>query len=65
MIPSLRNLSCKERLKRLDIFSLMHRRLRRNMIKVFKMILGIDKVNLGKFFCIEDGRTRRHSLFKY
>ena len=28
------------------------------MFEVFKMIHGIDKVNLGKIFCIdEDGRT--------
>ena len=27
------------------------------------MIHGIDKLNLGKIFCIdEDGRTRKHSL---
>ena len=33
------------------------------MIEVFKMIQGIDEVNLGKLFCIdEDGRTRKHSL---
>ena len=28
----------------------MRRRLRGDMIDVFKMIHGIDKVNLGKFF---------------
>ena len=33
------------------------------MIEVFKMIRGIDKVNLGKLFCIdEDERTRKHKL---
>ena len=33
------------------------------MIEIFKMIHGIDKVNLKKHFCIEeDGRTRKHSL---
>ena len=63
MISSLRNLSYKERLKSLGIFSLRRRRLRGDMIKVFKMIHGIDKVNLGKLLCIdEDGRTRKHSL---
>ena len=49
MIPSLRNL-CKERLKRLGMFSLKRRRLRGCMIEVLKMIQGIDKVNLGMFF---------------
>ena len=63
MILSLRNLSYEERLKRLGMFSLRHRRLRGDMNEVFKMIHGIDKVNLDKPFCIgDDGRTRIHSL---
>ena len=60
MIPSLRNLSYKERFKRLGIFSLRRRRLRGNMIEVFKMNQGIDKVNIGKlFYIVEDRRTRK------
>ena len=63
LVPSLRNLSFEERLKKLGMFSLRRRRLRGDMIEVFKMIHGIDRVNLGKLFCIdEDGRTRKHSL---
>ena len=60
IIPSLRNLY-EERLKRLGMFSLKRRRLKGDMIEVFKMIHGIDKVNLGKLFCIEeDERARKH-----
>ena len=60
MIPSLRNLSYKERLKMLGMFSVWCRRLKGGMIKVFKMIHGIDKVNPAKLFCIdEDGRRRK------
>ena len=45
------------------MFSLKGRRLREDMIEMFMMILGIDKVNLGNFFYIdEDERTREHSL---
>ena len=63
MIPRLRNLSYEERLKRLCMFSLRLRKLRFDMIEVFKMIRGIGKVNLGKLFCIyEDGRARKHRL---
>ena len=62
MIPSLRNLPHKERLKRLGMFSLRHRRLKGDMIEVFKVIHGVDKVNLGKFFCIDEDGRRRHSL---
>ena len=63
MIPSLRNLSCEKRWKRLAMFSLRRRRLRGDMIEGFKMTHYIDKVTLGKPFCIdEDKRTRKHSL---
>ena len=55
MIPSLiRNLSLEERLKRLGMFSLICRRLKGDMTEVFKMIRGIDNVNLGKLFCIDE-----------
>ena len=58
MIPSFKNLSYEERLKTLDMFYLRRRRIRGDMIEVLKMIHGIDKVNLGKLFCIdEDERT--------
>ena len=46
------------------MFSLKRRRVRGDMIEVFKMIQGIYNVNLGKLFCIdEDERTGKHSLF--
>ena len=60
MITSLRNLY-EKRLKGLGMFSLRRRRLMGD--EVFKIIHGIDKVNLEKLFCIdEDRRTRKHSL---
>ena len=47
------------------MFSLRRRKLRGNMIEVFKMIQGIDKINLGKVFCIdEDERTRKEFMLK-
>ena len=34
------------------------------MIEVFKMIYGIDKINLRRLLCIdEDERTRTHSIY--
>ena len=65
MIPSLRNLSYEERLKRFGIFSLRQKKLKGDMNEWFKIIHGIDKVNLKKLFCIdEDERIRKYSLFK-
>ena len=58
MIPNLRNIH-EERLKRLDMFSLRNRRLKGDMIEVFKMIHGNDKVNPGKLFCINQDRIRK------
>ena len=50
-------------MKSLGMFSLRRTRLRCDMIELFKMIHDIDKVILGKLFCIdEDGRTRKHNL---
>ena len=44
-------------------YRLRRRRHKANMIEVFTMIHGIEKVNLGKLFCIDkDGRTRKDSL---
>ena len=52
-----------KRLKRLGMFSLKNRRLKDNMIEVFKMIHGINKVNLGILFCVDEGRrTRRYGF---
>ena len=64
MIPSLRNLSYEEKLKRLGILSLRRRRLRGDMIEVSKIIHGIKKVNVGKLFRInENGITKLYRSF--
>ena len=41
------------------MFSVRCRRLRGDMIEAFKMIHGIDKVNLGKLFCVDEDRKAR------
>ena len=47
MIPSLRNLSYKE-IEKVGYVFFKDRRLRGDMIEVFKMIHDVDRVNLGK-----------------
>ena len=37
-------------MEKVNVFSLRRRRLRGDMIEVFKMIHGIDKANLEKLF---------------
>ena len=55
--PSLRNLLYEE-IEKVGYVFLRSRRLRGGMIKVFNMNRGIDKVNLGKIFCIDEDRRK-------
>ena len=59
MIPSLRNKSYEERLKELDLFPLQHRRLRGDLIQVFKIIKGIDNMDCNKYFSIDHSNYTR------
>ena len=45
MIPGMHDLPYDERLKKLKLFSLHYRRERGNMIQVFKILHGIDRIN--------------------
>ena len=59
MIPSLRNKTYEDRLKELDLFPLQHRRVRGDLIQVFKIIKGIDNMDYTKYFSIDrSGYTR-------
>ena len=63
MIPALKSLSYEDRLKKLNMFSLKRRRVRGDMIEVYKMLNGLDKVDLGRLFVVDQGdRTRKHSF---
>ena len=59
MIPSLRNKPYEERLKELDLFSLQHRRIRGDLIQVFKIIRGIDNMDYSKYFAIDNSNYTR------
>ena len=49
-IPALRNSTYEERVKRLDMFSLNKRRIRGDLIEVFKIINQFDKINPERLF---------------
>ena len=59
-IPALRNLPYDERLKRLDMFSLKKRRIRGDLIEVFKILNGFDNINPDSLFQ-RDTNTRTRS----
>ena len=50
LVPSLRSLPYEERLCRLKLPSLMHRRRRGDMIHVYKIMSGMDRIDPGLFF---------------
>ena len=63
MIPSIRKLSYEDRLKELGLWSLEDRRVRADLIKVYKIIHGISSVDPQTFFELSThNRTRGHPL---
>ena len=65
MIPRLRNLPYEERLTELNLFNLSKRRMRGDLIEVFKIFKGFDNINAQDYFTIDhSNRTRRRNNFK-
>ena len=61
LIPRLRNKSYEERLSELNLFSLSKRRLRGDLIEVFKIVKGIENMNVEKYFTIDTSNTTRNN----
>ena len=49
MVYSFGNLKYEERLERLNLFSLQYRRMRGDMIEIYKIISGLEDVNSSPF----------------
>ena len=64
MIPRLRNKSYEERLKELNLFSLSKRRLRRDLIEVFKIFHGFDNININDYVTTDLTSTTRNNGLK-
>ena len=63
LVKSIRHLSYEERLRALGLTSLEYRRERADMIQVYKIMHGIDKIDKDKFFTMHTyAATRGHSL---
>ena len=50
LIPSLKDLSYEESLRSLELITLKERRVRGDMIVVFKILNGIEKIDHKQFF---------------
>ena len=63
MLPGMEGMSCEERLEKLCLFSLEQRRLRDDLIEVYKIMRGMDRVDSQKLFPrVEESITRGHSF---
>ena len=64
MIPRLRNMPYEDRLKNLNLFSLSKRRMRGDLIEMFKIFKGFDNMNAENYFTLDQSVTRRRHDFK-
>ena len=63
MIPSIRKFSYEDRLIKLGLWSLEDRRIRADLVEVYKMVYGLSSVRLSTFFEFSSfDWTRGHSL---
>ena len=63
MIPSLRNLPYETRLEKFGLWTLENRRVRADLIEVYKITHGLSSVSFSTFFEMSTyDRTRGHSL---
>ena len=66
LVKSIKHLPYEDRLKTLGLPSLEYRRERSDMIQVYKILHGIDRVDKDKFFTLNRlAATRGHSLKLY
>ena len=65
MIPRLRNSPYEQRLQELKLFSLSKRRMRGDLIEVFKIFKGFDNINAEDYFTVDRSNiTRKRNSFK-
>ena len=62
MIEGLESLGYLERLRILNLTTLDTKFLRADLIEVYKIFIGLNKLDPGRFFDVVDGATRGHSL---
>ena len=64
IIQKLRNKSFEERLKELNLFNLSKRRLRGDLIEVFKILYCFDNININDYETTDLTNTTRSNGFK-
>ena len=64
MVNYLKELSYEARLQKLGLPSLDYRRLRFDVIEVYKLLNQLDRVSINKFFTVMDETTTRGNSIK-
>ena len=62
LVKSLSGRTYEDKLKTLGLPTLEYRRLRADVIQVYKILNQIDQVDIDKFFTMSDVKTRVNSL---
>ena len=62
LISTINDELCEDRLRYVNLTTLETRRLRSDLIAVFKIFKGFDDLNTSKFFDLSQAHTRGHSL---
>jgi hypothetical protein len=62
LIPSLRNLPYEDRLKKLNLTTLEQRRIRMDMMEIYKILHSIDKLDYHKYISISNNITRGNGI---
>ena len=61
IVKSLKNLDYPDRLKKLNLTTLIYRRHRTDILQVYRIINGIDRLNFKDFFKLDTSCTRGHT----
>ena len=64
MIPRFRNKSYEERLNELNLFSLSKRRLRGDLIAIFRILHVVDNIDINDYVTTDLTSTTRNNGFK-
>ena len=60
IVPDLKGLSYEERLRSLNLSTLLYRRQRYDQIQIFKIVSGVEDIDVDTFFTFNDNNTRGH-----
>ena len=63
LVPELKGLSYQDRLRSLNLTTLLYRRQRYDLIQIFKIVNGLEDIDSERFFTFNDNLTRGH-LFR-